>query len=143
MLIFGQCHCGNVSFELDWQPEPLEIPARACSCSFCAKHGNVWTSCPTGSLNVHIRNENQLSKYSFETKTAEFYICKTCGITPIVTSNIDDRLYAVVNVNTFEGNSTSLIKPATLSTFDGESTANRLTRRKRHWIADVTINDGI
>jgi hypothetical protein len=44
MLISGRCHCGNISFALDWQPEPSEIPARACTCSFCAKHGGVWTS---------------------------------------------------------------------------------------------------
>src|SRR5438094_129248 len=46
MLIRGSCHCGNISFTLDWKPEPSEIPARACSCSFCTKHGGVWTSCP-------------------------------------------------------------------------------------------------
>jgi len=28
MLISGSCHCGNVSFTLDWQPDPTEIPAR-------------------------------------------------------------------------------------------------------------------
>ena len=44
MLITGRCHCGNISFALDWQPEPTDIPARACSCSFCTKHGGVWTS---------------------------------------------------------------------------------------------------
>jgi hypothetical protein len=49
MLISGRCHCGNISFALDWRPEPSEIPARACICSFCAKHGGVWTSCSTGS----------------------------------------------------------------------------------------------
>ena len=46
MRITGSCHCGNISFVLDWQPEPTEIPARACSCSFCTKHGGVWTSHP-------------------------------------------------------------------------------------------------
>jgi hypothetical protein len=57
MLISGRCHCGNISFALDWRPEPSEIPARACTCSFCAKHGGVWTSCPTGSL-TRFRHQN-------------------------------------------------------------------------------------
>jgi hypothetical protein len=26
MLISGRCHCGNISFTLDWRPEPSEIP---------------------------------------------------------------------------------------------------------------------
>jgi hypothetical protein len=32
MLINGACHCGNISFALDWLPTPTEIPARACGC---------------------------------------------------------------------------------------------------------------
>jgi hypothetical protein len=56
MLISGRCHCGNIFFALDWRPEPSEIRARACTCSFCAKHGGVWTSCPTGSLTVNVVN---------------------------------------------------------------------------------------
>jgi len=41
MLIEGSCHCGNIAFALDWQPEPAQITARACACSFCTKHGGV------------------------------------------------------------------------------------------------------
>ena len=66
MLISGRCHCGNISFALDWRPEPSEIPARACTCSFCAKHGGVWTSCPTGSLTVSVKDRARLSKYAFD-----------------------------------------------------------------------------
>lgn len=29
MLISGRCHCGNISFALDWWPEPSEIPGSA------------------------------------------------------------------------------------------------------------------
>jgi hypothetical protein len=95
MLISGRCHCGNISFALDWRPEPSEIPARACTCSFCAKHGGVWTSCATGSLTVGVKDRGRLSKYAFGTKTAEFYVCTACGVVPVVTSGIDGRLYAV------------------------------------------------
>jgi hypothetical protein len=65
MLISGRCHCGNISFALDWRPEPSEISARACTRSFCAKHGGVWTSCPTGSLTVSVKDHARLSKYAF------------------------------------------------------------------------------
>jgi len=33
MLIHGKCHCGNIAFSLTWEPDPAEIPARACACS--------------------------------------------------------------------------------------------------------------
>jgi hypothetical protein len=70
MLITGSCHCRNISFALTWEPEPSEIPARACTCSFCTKHGGVWASCPTGSLEVTVKDPSIVSKYTFGTKTA-------------------------------------------------------------------------
>jgi hypothetical protein len=136
MLIAGRCHCGNISFTLRWDPEPAVIPARACSCSFCVKHGGVWTSCPTGALRVDVQHPSLVSKYSFGTKTAEFHICSRCGIAPVVTSRIDGRLYAVVSVNAFEGVPSSLVH-ADPVTFDAESEEVRLARRKRNWIANV------
>lgn len=89
MLIPGRCHCGNITFKLRWEPEPSEIPARACGCSFCVKHGGVWTSCPTGSLEVSVKNSSLVSRYAFGTKTAEFHTCVKCGVVPVVTSRID------------------------------------------------------
>src|SRR5437764_712256 len=91
MRISGSCHCGNITFSLDWRPEPAEIPARACSCSFCLKHGGLWTSCPTGSLRITIRQPALVSRYSFGTRTAEFQVCSSCGVVPVVTSRIDGR----------------------------------------------------
>jgi hypothetical protein len=140
MLISGRCHCGNISLELNWEPEPSEIIARICTCSFCTKHGNVWTSCPTGSLRVDINEPSLVSKYSFGTKTAHFHVCSSCGVAPVVTSRIDGRLYAVVSVNAFEGVDPSLIQ-RTSATFDGESEEMRLARRKRGWIANVEYNE--
>lgn len=136
MIISGTCHCGSISFELDWQPEPKQIPARACSCSFCVKHGGVWTSCPTGSLKVRIKDSKQVSAYAFGTKTAEFHVCSRCGVVPVVTSTVDDHVYAVVSVNALENIDPSLLQRATVS-FDGEGEGDRLARRQRNWIGRV------
>ncbi|MDI1442695.1 hypothetical protein [Polyangium sp. 6x1] len=140
MLIHGQCHCTNVSFTLDWTPEPSEIPARACTCSFCTKHGGVWTSCPTGTLRVRVTEPSRVSKYAFGTKTADFHVCAKCGVTPVVTCRIDGRLYAVVNVNTFDGVDPSLVRRSA-ATLDGESEEARIARRKRNWIAQVEYEE--
>ncbi|HET7297700.1 MAG TPA: hypothetical protein VFI89_03210 [Burkholderiales bacterium] len=138
MIILGGCHCGNIRFALTWEPDPVEIPARACTCSFCAKHGGVWTSNPRGKLEVAIEDQERVSNYAFGTRTAEFHICSRCGIVPVVTCRIDGRLYAVVSVNAFEGIAESLLRRAPAS-FDREDTATRLARRKRNWIGDVTF----
>jgi hypothetical protein len=139
-LISGRCHCGNLSFSLSWDPEPAEIPARACGCTFCVKHGGVWTSNPHGSLQVTVKDPAARSIYAFGTKTADFHVCARCGIVPVVTSRIDGRLYAVVSVNAFEGVAPSRLK-RTPANFDGEGTDSRLERRKRNWIPDVEFTE--
>ena len=136
MLIAGRCHCGNISFKLTWAPEPLEIPARACTCSLGVKHGGVWTSCPAGALQVKVADASLVSNYSFGTRTAQFHICTRCGIVPVVTSRIQNRLYAVVSVNALEGIDPSRLRHAS-ATFDAETEASRLERRARNWIPDV------
>ncbi|WP_161804221.1 hypothetical protein [Photorhabdus heterorhabditis] len=34
MLISDSCHCRNIEFTFNWKPDPLEIPARACTWEF-------------------------------------------------------------------------------------------------------------
>ena len=109
MLIEGACHCRNITFTLSWEPSPQRIPARACGCSFCRKHGGVWTSNPNGSLTVSVNDSAQVSRYAFGTATAEFHVYTACGVVPVVTSRIDGRLYSVVSVNAFENVTRSMI----------------------------------
>ncbi len=114
MLVIGKCHCGNITFTLDWPEDQPDVPARACNCSFC------------------------VSKYVFGTETAAFHICTRCGTVPIVTSEIAGHLYAVVNVNTFENFDSARLRRATAS-FGDEDVDSRLARRRKNWIADVRI----
>jgi hypothetical protein len=136
VLIRGKCHCGNIAFSLVWEPDPASIPARACGCEFCTKHGGVWTSKPDGLLKITIADAAQLSKYEFGTRTAQFHVCARCGVVPLVTSRIAGHLYAVVSVNAFEGVDRSIIQRSPAD-FDGEQQGDRLARRQRNWIANV------
>jgi hypothetical protein len=142
MLINGKCHCGNIAFELDWAGEKPEIPARACGCSFCVKHGGVWTSNPGAALRVAIRDAKLDSRYEFGTRTATFHICSRCGIVPLVTCEIENHLYAVVNVNAFDNVDPSWLRRGAAN-FEGENVDARLARRTRNWIADVRIAEGV
>jgi hypothetical protein len=139
MNIHGSCHCGNISFDLGWpggEAQAREIPARACTCSFCRKHGGVWTSSPRARLRVAVREPSLVSRYAFGTKTARFHICSRCGAVPVVTSEIEGNTYAVVSVNAFDNVDAALLRHAS-ATFDGETQAERLGRRVRNWIAQV------
>ena len=114
---------------------------RACGCSFCSKHGGVWTSHPAGVLKVNFAQPARVSRYAFGTGTAQFQVCAQCGVVPLATSRIDGRLYAVVNVNTFEGIDRGLLRRAPAD-FSGEGSDSRLARRQRNWIANVEGCDG-
>ncbi len=140
MLIKGKCHCDNIAFELEWEGEAPEIPARVCGCSFCIKHGGVWTSNPGSTLMVTIRDPALVSKYAFGTRTATFHICSRCGAVPLVTSEIGNHVYAVVNVNVMENIEPSWLRRITAN-FEGEAIESRLGRRTRNWIAKVQITE--
>jgi hypothetical protein len=81
----------------------------------------------------------KLDKYAFGTRTAEFLVCGRCGIVPVVTSLIDGRLHAVVNVNAFENVDPSLLQRAPTN-FEGEDVQSR-SRAAHEWITDVQYTD--
>jgi len=139
MRIHGRCHCGNIAFTLNWESDPAAIPARACSCTFCAKHSGVWTSNPQGSLEIACRDPGRVNRYTFGTGTAQFHVCMDCGVVPVATSQIDGRLYAVVNIHAFENVPATMLRVGTAK-FEEESESSRLARRQRNWIGHVTFS---
>jgi hypothetical protein len=141
MRLHGTCHCNNVEFWLAWEPDPVTINARACTCTFCTRHGAAWTSWPAGTLDIAIREPAMVSRYAFGTKTADFHVCARCGVPPVVTCVIDGNTYAVVNTNTFEGVAAGLVARAPVQHGD-ELVEERLARRKRNWIGTVRFVDG-
>lgn len=136
--IEGSCHCQNIRFVLMWPGPEDEIAIRNCDCTFCRKHGGSWTSHRDARLEVRIERVSSVSKYRFGTETAEFYVCSKCGAVPLVTSDIDSVLYAVVSVTAFDNVDVSTLSRSPTS-FDGEDTGTRLDRRKRNWIPHVTV----
>ena len=136
--IEGSCHCGNLRYTLFWPGGDGAIPVRACSCSFCRKHGGVHTSHPNARVEIRIADESRVRRYRFGTKTADFHVCLGCGVVPVITGTIEEQLHAVVNVNCFEGIDPSELKSA-VADFEGETTESRLERRQRTWIPDVSF----
>lgn len=100
----------------------------------------MWTSNPAGTLRVLVQRRSQVSRYSFGTGTAVFRVRGRCGVTPVVTSLIDDQLYAVVSVNAFTNVLPALLRRAPAS-FESEALESRLARRKRNWIAAVRFEE--
>ena len=139
--IDGACHCRNIRFVLQWPDAEPVIRVRKCGCTFCHKHAGSWTSHRNAELFVEINDRSLVSNYHFGTKTADFCICTVCGVVPFVFCEIDDRQYAVVNINTFQDIGNFLFSSAPAN-FDGEDTQGRIERRKRNWIPNVRL-DGL
>jgi hypothetical protein len=102
-------------------------------------HGAAYSARADATLVATIEAPELVSRYQQGTATAEFFVCARCGAVPFVTSLIEGRLYAVVNASTFvAGHALHLSWQD--SDFEGETSENRLARRRARWIADVSID---
>lgn len=73
----GTCHCGAVRFTVTLS-DGLAT-ARRCDCSFCAMRGAVAVSARLADI-TFTQGEDRLTRYTFNTHTAQHFFCATCGI---------------------------------------------------------------
>lgn len=71
------CHCGTVKFRLRLADEFNTI--RRCTCSYCRMRGAIAVSAALEDIEF-LQDEDNLTLYEFNTRTAKHYFCKTCGI---------------------------------------------------------------
>ena len=77
ITLVGRCHCGEVSFEVDF-PDGIG-PLNRCNCSMCRKKGAVMTSVPLTDFRL-VTGAEKLSLYQWNTQVAKHYFCRDCGI---------------------------------------------------------------
>lgn len=115
-------------------------PSGLVAAAYVQKHRAAWTSHPEARFWLRIADESLVTQYRFGTKTADFHVCRTCGAIPIVTCMIEGSRYAVLNVNTFDDvDRSGLVETAT--DFEGETTENRLARRRRSWTPEAARSE--
>ncbi len=138
----GACHCRNIELRLESDRTPLELGLRTDTCSFCNKHHSLYTSDPSGEVHLSVRDETRLERYRFGTRTAEFLLCKTCGV--FVAAYMDEPPLAVVNVNVLEARAEFLANQLQVADLDGESLEARLARRRARWtpVRSFAVNSG-
>lgn len=101
----GQCHCGAVTYECQF--EPLE-KVFTCDCSHCDIKGLRLTFLP-GTQFTLLSGEEALTEYLFNKKHISHLFCKTCGVQCFARGNDP------------EGNETIAVNLRTLKDFDSES----------------------
>ena len=132
----GGCHCGNIHVLLQLSKAPEENSVRTCTCSFCRSHAPRMISDPTGALEVSADDWSLVELYRFGTRTADFIICRRCGVFIAVISDLETAPRAVVNVNCLDDR-TRFTAPATLHEFQGETLEARTSRRAANWMPAV------
>ncbi|MBM4219409.1 MAG: aldehyde-activating protein [Gammaproteobacteria bacterium] len=128
----GRCHCGALGFEYRTAKPVDEWPVRACQCSFCLKHGGVYTSDPAGSLRFTHRDPAAVSRYRFGQKTADFLFCSRCGGYLGAVTEEDGKLLMVINLRALDPQPDGLPAPQPMS-YEGETIGDRNTRRAARW----------
>lgn len=73
----GACHCGAVRFTVTLT-DGLAT-ARRCTCSYCTQRGAVAVSANLSDI-IFTQGEDRLTRYTFNTHTAQHFFCATCGI---------------------------------------------------------------
>ena len=95
----GGCHCGNLRLTLRLSQAPADTRVRACGCSFCRAHNTRTTSDPDGSVDIDAADWSLVEPYRFGTGTAEFLICKRCGVYVGAIGETAAGIRAVINTN--------------------------------------------
>jgi hypothetical protein len=133
----GSCHCGNVLFVLHTNKTENDFTPRTCQCTLCRRHDASWISDPEGTAEVTYSDKQNVSFYRFGTETADFIICKNCGVLMVATCEIEGAKRAVLNIKSMLGH--SFTKAPILTNFDGEKVEGRLDRRKQNWTGRVAV----
>lgn len=134
----GRCHCGNIEFTFQSRLSAEQLPVRACSCSFCRAHGVRTTSDPHGRARITAHSADQLIRYRFGLKTADFLVCGRCGIYVGAVMAMEQACYAVLNINTFDC-AESFKQEARPVSYDCETEAERIHRRQANWTPAVVM----
>lgn len=131
MIHKGGCHCGNISMAFETELDPQEAQTLACLCSFCRKHNSRATADPNGRLTINVAEPSFLGRYSFGYRTAEYLICRNCGVY-VAAITLDDEPRALVVVNALETHADFSRAPQTVS-YGDEDRETRLKRRQQNW----------
>lgn len=95
----GRCHCGSIGWTLRTELEPAQWAVRACQCSFCRRHGARTFTDPAGSVRFDNTDDDALLRYQFGLRTAEFLVCRNCGVYIGAFATGPNGSFATLNLN--------------------------------------------
>jgi hypothetical protein len=128
----GSCHCGAIGYTYHTAAAPSGWSVRACQCTFCVAHDALSTSDPRGRIEFHADFPEYLQRYRFGLGTADFLLCKKCGVYIGALIETERGRYGIVNVHALAKRPDNLAPVAPIS-YDQEDTGARVQRREERW----------
>lgn len=129
--IEGSCHCGNIRYTLRTDKSPQDITLRICRCEFCLRHRPRYWSDPEGRLDVSVMTPEYVQRYRFGHGTADFVLCRNCGVFMFAITGVDGGYRAVTNLNAALEKHAS--PPEVFLEALAENESERMARRARNW----------
>jgi hypothetical protein len=121
-LYEGGCHCGRVRFRATLDLDDITD----CNCSMCTKKGFLHAIIAPEKFEL-LSGADELTTYTFNTKTARHTFCRTCGIHAFyVPRSHPDKID--VNVRCLDGVELGLVRP---KPFDGQNWEQSMASRDR------------
>lgn len=138
LRLSGACHCGNLELTFETARDPGELTVRACGCSFCRRHGVRTVSDPEGRVEFVVHDPALLNRYSFGLGTAQFLVCRTCGIYVGAVMADAGSAYAIININALR-EPEAFAATAVPVDYEAESVAERRARRRARWTPAIVL----
>ena len=128
----GGCNCAALGFSFETALPVNRWSVRACQCAFCRAHGALTTSDTGGRLAFHAKDARALQRYRFGLRTADFLICRRCGIYLGAQIETSRGAFGIVNVRTIAPAPSGLPDP-TPANYGSENETERIDRREKRW----------
>jgi len=128
----GCCHCGAIGFHYRTDLAPEDWSIRACQCTFCRAHDALSASDPSGSLEFTAKDSERLNRYRFGLKTADFLLCRECGVYIGALIDTEQGQYGIINTHALSRKPENLASIEAMS-YDSEDVAGRVSRRELRW----------
>ncbi len=128
----GQCFCGSIGYEYQTAIAASEWSIRACQCAFCRAHDALSTSDPAGTLRFHAANPDNLQRYRFAMRTADFLLCRKCGVYIGAVIESDLGRFGIINTHSLKVTPADIAAVAPM-TYDSEDKQGRVGRREVRW----------
>ncbi len=128
----GSCHCGATGFVYRTTVVPSAWSVRACQCRFCRCHDALSTSDPLGTLEFSATEPEQLQRYRFALKTADFLLCRRCGVYLGAVIEAPEGRFGIINTHALDMTPEAIAEAGSIS-YAGEAAAGRVGRRVERW----------